>query len=97
MIDLSSGTALHDNSFANEHNGDAYEVPWATGAAVMLRADLIERLRDSMNDTISAGDVDLSLRAVGEGYKVVVVHRRVFIIEAARRARICLGDDFTMT
>ena len=72
-IDLRHGAAWHDNSRQPARTERPYEVPWATGCAMLLRAGLLRDL-GGFDDRyfLSWEDVDLSLRVRDAGQKVMV-------------------------
>jgi GT2 family glycosyltransferase len=74
VVNLRRGTAWHDNSRQPSREEMPYEVPWATGCAMLIRADLVRRL-GGFDDRyyLSWEDVDLSLRVRKEGHRLLVV------------------------
>ena len=74
VVDLRRGAAWHDNKRQPTRDEMPYEVPWVTGCAMMLRADLLRRL-EGFDDRyfLSWEDVDLSIRLRNEGQKLLVV------------------------
>ena len=72
-ISLRHGEAWHDNSRQPERTEPPYEVPWATGCAMLLRAGLLGEL-GGFDDRyfLSWEDVDLSLRVREAGQTVMV-------------------------
>jgi GT2 family glycosyltransferase len=74
IVDLRRGAAWHDNSRQPTRNEPPYEVPWVTGCAMMLPADLLRKL-EGFDDRyyLSWEDVDLSIRVRNEGRKLLIV------------------------
>jgi GT2 family glycosyltransferase len=73
-IDMVRGVAFHDNSRQPDRHHPPYDVPWATGCAMFLRADVLAQL-GGFDDRyyLTWEDVDLSLRVRAAGYRVVAV------------------------
>jgi hypothetical protein len=73
-INLRRGAAWHDNSRQPTREEAPYEVPWATGCAMLIRAGLAKTL-GGFDDRyfLSWEDVDLSLRVRNEGQRLLVV------------------------
>jgi GT2 family glycosyltransferase len=74
VVDLRRGAAWHDNSHQPSRTELPYEVPWATGCAMLLRASLLNDL-GGFDDRyyLSWEDVDLSLRVRNTERSVMVV------------------------
>lgn len=72
-MDLRRGAAWHDNVRQPERCETPYEVPWATGCAMLVKAELLDKL-GGFDDRyyLSWEDVDLSLRVKKEGFRVMV-------------------------
>lgn len=73
IVDLRRGAAWHDNARQPERGEAPYEVPWATGCAMLLRGPLLRAL-GGFDDRyyLSWEDVDLSLRVRQAGKRVMV-------------------------
>lgn len=73
VLDLRRGAAWHDNAKQPSRDDAPYEVPWITGCAMLIRAELLLRL-GGFDDRyyLSWEDVDLSLRVRNEGHKLLV-------------------------
>jgi len=73
-LDLRRGAAWHENSRQPSRDEMPYQVPWATGCAMLIRAGLLRRL-GGFDDRyyLSWEDVDLSLRLRKEGQRLLVV------------------------
>jgi len=73
-MDLRRGAAWHDNTRQPSREEMPYEVPWITGCAMLIRADLLRRL-GGFDDRyyLSWEDVDLSLRVRNEGQQLLIV------------------------
>jgi GT2 family glycosyltransferase len=74
MLDLRHGAAWHDNARQPARTETPYEVPWATGCAMLLASPLLNEL-GGFDDRyyLSWEDVDLSLRVRNSGRSVMVV------------------------
>ena len=74
VLDLRRGAAWHDNARQPTRAETPYEVPWATGCAMLLAAPLLHQL-GGFDDRyyLSWEDVDLSLRVRDAGRSVLVV------------------------
>jgi hypothetical protein len=74
MLDLRRGAAWHDNTRQPGREEAPYEVPWITGCAMLIRAELLRRL-EGFDDRyyLSWEDVDLSVRVRNDGKKLLVV------------------------
>ena len=72
-LSLHHGAAWHDNARQPARTEKPYEVPWVTGCAMLLRAELLGQL-GGFDDRyfLSWEDVDLSLRVRDAGRKVMV-------------------------
>ena len=72
-LSLRHAAAWHDNSHEPSLTELPYEVPWATGCAMLIRAELLREL-GGFDDRyfLSWEDVDLSLRVRKAGKKVMV-------------------------
>jgi GT2 family glycosyltransferase len=72
-LDLRRGAAWHDNARQPSREEPPYEVPWVTGCAMLVRAQLLGRL-GGFDDRyyLSWEDVDLSVRVRNEGQKLLV-------------------------
>jgi GT2 family glycosyltransferase len=72
-MDLKRGAAWHDNQRQPERDVAPYDVPWVTGCAMLVRADLMRKL-EGFDDRyyLSWEDVDLSLRIRKEGRRLLV-------------------------
>jgi GT2 family glycosyltransferase len=75
-MDLRRGIAVHDHSHLPTRDEAPFSIPWATGCAMLVRADVIHRL-SGFDDRyyLTWEDVDLSLRVRAAGYGVVAVPR----------------------
>lgn len=73
-LDLRRGLAVHDNSHPPARTDQPYDLPWATGCAVLMRSTLIRDLA-GFDDRffLSVEDVDLSLRVRKAGYQLAAV------------------------
>jgi len=73
-ITLGNGLAVHDNSRQPQRTDAPYEVPWASGCAMLLRTSLASAL-DGFDDRffLTFEDVDLSLRVRQAGFLVGAV------------------------
>jgi len=73
-MDLPRGAAWHDNSRVPEPTEPPYEVPWATGCAMLLPATLMRQL-EGFDDRyyLSWEDVDLCVRVRKAGRSIVAV------------------------
>ncbi len=73
-LDLAKGIAVHDNSRRPARNEEPFELAWATGCALLVNGGLMRKL-SGFDDRyyLSWEDVDLSLRVLKEGYRVVAV------------------------
>jgi len=74
QLDLSLGTAVHDNSRVPAYTAEPFQIPWASGCAMLVRADLMRRL-GGFDDRyfLNWEDVDLSLRVYGAGSSIGLV------------------------
>lgn len=73
-MDLSRGMAVHDNSRIPDVSGDVQEVPWASGCAMLLKADLLSALNGfDERFFLNWEDVDLSLRVRAAGKRIGLV------------------------
>ena len=73
-MDLPRGAAWHDNTRQPARNEPPFEVPWATGCAMLIRAKLMHEL-GGFDDRyyLSSEDVDLCVRVRNAGLKIVTV------------------------
>jgi GT2 family glycosyltransferase len=73
-LELSSGAAWHDNSCQPKRDEAPYEVPWATGCAMLIRGGLIHEM-GGFDDRyyLTWEDVDLSIRVRKAGFTVAAV------------------------
>ena len=73
-LELHRGAAWHDNSRQPERTHQPYEVPWATGCAMLIRAALLREL-GGFDDRyyLSWEDVDLCLRVRKAGLAIATV------------------------
>jgi GT2 family glycosyltransferase len=73
-IDLSLGVALHDNSRVPTLVEQPREIPWASGCAMLLRAEVVKRL-GGFDDRyfLIWEDVDLSMRVRQSGSRIGLV------------------------
>ena len=73
-MDLARGIAVHDNSHVPERVEDTIAIPWASGCAMLLRADLMQRL-GGLDERyfLNWEDVDLSLRVRALGSSIGLV------------------------
>lgn len=76
VVDLRKGAAWHDNARQPGLDDAPYDVPWATGCAMLIRADVL-RKHGAFDDRyfLSWEDVDLSLRIRKAGCRLLVVPR----------------------
>lgn len=74
QLDLSRGIAFHDNSRVPARTAEPFQIPWASGCAMLVRADLMRRL-GGFDDRyfLNWEDVDLSLRVYGTGSSIGLV------------------------
>jgi len=73
-MDLSRGTAVHDNSRVPATTNNVSDIPWASGCAMLLPANVIERLAGfDERYFLNWEDVDLSLRVRAFGHKIGLV------------------------
>jgi GT2 family glycosyltransferase len=74
QLAMEHGAAWHDNSRQPDRTVAPYEVPWATGCALLIRANLMQEM-GGFDDRyyLTWEDVDLSLRVRKTGLKVGVV------------------------
>jgi GT2 family glycosyltransferase len=74
QLDLSHGIAVHDNSRVPARDEPPITIPWASGCAMLFRADLLHRL-NGFDDRyfLNWEDVDLSLRVTGSGSQIGLV------------------------
>jgi GT2 family glycosyltransferase len=75
-LDLRRGAAWHDNARQPSREESPYEVPWATGCAMLIRARLLREI-GGFDDRyfLSWEDVDLSVRVRNAGQRLMVVPR----------------------
>lgn len=73
-LDLRHGVAVHDHSFIPAREDAPYEVPWASGCALMLPAAVMREVK-GFDDRyfFSWEDVDLSIRVRNTGRPIMVV------------------------
>jgi len=73
-LDLARGQAVHDNSRILSRDAPPSPLPWTTGCAMFLRADLIRQL-EGFDDRFFLlwEDVDLSLRARAAHFSIGLV------------------------
>lgn len=73
-MDLQRGAAWHDNSHVPEPTEAPYEIPWATGCAMLIRTRLMQEL-GGFDDRyyLSSEDVDLCVRVRKSGLRVLAV------------------------
>ena len=73
-MDLPRGAAWHDNSHVPKPTDPPYEVPWATGCAMLISAALMQQL-GGFDDRyyLSSEDVDLCVRVRQAGRSVSAV------------------------
>jgi GT2 family glycosyltransferase len=79
-LDLQGGVAVHDNSSVPARTDPLVEIPWASGCAMLIPADVIRRL-EGFDDRffLNWEDVDLSLRIRRAGYRIgLVPSARIF-------------------
>lgn len=78
QLDLSRGTAVHDNSHVPARDATPIEIPWASGCAMLIRAEWLRRLQ-GFDDRyyLNWEDVDfcLRLRALGKTVGLVPAAR----------------------
>ena len=73
-LDLGRALAVHDNSRVPARDEAPFEIPWASGCAMLFPAELLQRL-GGFDDRyfLNWEDVDLSLRARQFGYQIGLV------------------------
>ena len=74
LMDLSRGMAVHDNSHIPARTEAPREIPWASGCAMLVCADVV-RLLGGFDDRyfLNWEDVDLSLRLRAAGRRIALV------------------------
>jgi len=73
-IDLSRGTAVHDNQQPPSRDGGTVEIAWASGCAMLIPAEVARSLHGFDNRFfLNWEDVDLSLRVRDAGLRVGLV------------------------
>lgn len=72
-LDLRRGEASHDNASPPQPNDPPRSVPWASGCAMLIPAELVERL-GGFDDRyfLNWEDVDLSIRLRASGREIVM-------------------------
>jgi hypothetical protein len=84
-MELSRGAAWHDNSRIPAPTDPPYEVPWATGCAMLIPAPLMRQL-EGFDDRyyLSWEDVDLCVRVRKAGRRVVAVPAAIIYHKGGR-------------
>ncbi len=84
-MELSRGAAWHDNSHVPEPTEAPYEIPWATGCAMLIPAPLMRDL-GGFDDRyyLSVEDVDLCVRVRKAGRVVVAVPAAIIYHKGGR-------------
>ncbi len=84
-MDLPRGAAWHDNSHVPARDEAPYEVPWATGCAMLIPAALMREL-EGFDDRyyLSWEDVDLCVRVRKAGRKVAAVPAAIIYHKGGR-------------
>lgn len=74
ILDLEQGVAVHDNRVVPDPENGVQELPWASGCAMLIRADVMKQL-EGFDDRyfLNWEDVDLSLRARALGTRIGIV------------------------
>lgn len=88
-VDLRRGTAVHGPSRRPTREEEPFSIPWATGCAMLVRADVIRRL-SGFDDRYyyTWEDVDLSLRVRASGSDIVSVPRARIYHKVGRAGRV---------
>jgi len=74
LLDLDRGIAVHDNARVPDRSEPPTPIPWASGCAMLLRADLARRLGGfDERYFLICEDVDLSLRIRAAGHAIGIV------------------------
>ncbi len=74
QMDLTRGTAYHDNRRVPARTEAPHEIPWASGCAMLIRAEIMKKL-GGFDDRyfLNWEDVDLSLRVRSSGSRIGLV------------------------
>jgi len=91
-MDLPRGAAWHDNSHVPAPTEPPYEVPWATGCAMLIRSSLMQEL-GGFDDRyyLSSEDVDLCVRVRQAGRSVVAVPAAIIYHKGGRSGQRMSG------
>jgi hypothetical protein len=92
QMDLPRGAAWHDNSHIPAPTETPFEIPWATGCAMLIPAPLMRQL-DGFDDRyyLSWEDVDLCVRVRKAGRQVVAVPAAIIYHKGGRSGRRVSG------
>lgn len=73
-LDLKHGIAEHNNTHIPDRTASPFQIPWASGCALLVRADAMRQLQGfDERFFLNWEDVDLSLRARAAGQKIAIV------------------------
>ena len=73
-VDFYRGTAIHDNSRETKREAVPFDIPWATGCAMFMSAEIM-KAAGGFDDRyfLNWEDVDLSFRVRNLGYSIAIV------------------------
>jgi len=93
-LDLARGSAVHDNSRAPGRDEAPYVVPWITGCAMLVRAEVFEQI-GGLDERyfLSWEDVDFSVRASKAGWELGVAPAARIYHKGGQASTRLLGNN----